>query len=106
MGEAVRGAVRSGDVAGRIGGDEFAILCTGIATPKGGLRVARRIQAALGRLGEEPGGRAAGVSIGIAQVKAGEDIIEGLRRADKVLYWVKRNGKGRCAVEEDAGLPG
>lgn len=106
VGEAVRGAVRSGDVAGRIGGDEFAILCTGIATPRGGLRVARRIQAALGRLGEEPGGRAAGASIGIAQVKAGEDIIEALRRADKVLYWVKRNGKGRCAVEEDAGLPG
>lgn len=40
-------AVRDGDVVGRIGGDEFLILCPGISTPAQAMRAATRVAESL-----------------------------------------------------------
>lgn len=98
---AIAQEIRSSDVAGRIGGDEFVVLMP--HTPAGAaMHLARRIQKRFkltckpvaGRLREQ--GRLLGVSIGVASsamaaVKARADM---LNLADEAMYAAKRSGAG------------
>ncbi|CAG9204188.1 PAS domain S-box-containing protein/diguanylate cyclase (GGDEF)-like protein [Paraburkholderia tropica] len=99
--EILRRHLRAGDVAGRIGGEEFAILLDG-ADVDGASRVARRIQ---DRIAAEPLQSAEGpvaltVSIGITQMNADDSAAEAaLSRSDVALYRAKKGGRNRieCA---------
>jgi diguanylate cyclase (GGDEF)-like protein len=99
--EILRTHLRAGDVAGRIGGEEFAILLDG-ADVDGASRVARRIQ---DRIAAEPLQSAEGpvaltVSIGITQMNADDSAAEAaLSRSDVALYRAKKGGRNRieCA---------
>jgi len=100
VGQVLLKAVRSTDVAGRYGGDEFVVLL--VRTDVGGaMRVAEVIReriSALGRaLGYDPGLIAA--SIGVAECDprhaTGGDVLE---RADRALYRAKAAGGNRIEV--------
>lgn len=91
--ERLRTAVRTADVACRVGGDEFAVIL-----PESGLEDAEqlfaRIQRAVSTL---PIGQAGllHVSAGIAELKPEDDSISLFERADRGLYEAKDAGKGR-----------
>jgi diguanylate cyclase (GGDEF)-like protein len=100
VGQVLLKAVRSTDVAGRYGGDEFVVLL--VRTDVGGaMRVAEVIReriASVGRaLGYDPGLVTA--SIGVAECDpkhaTGGDVLE---RADRALYRAKAAGGNRIEV--------
>lgn len=88
---------RVGDVAGRIGGEEFAILLDG-ADVEGACAVARRIQACIAEapLCVEAGTVVLTVSIGVTQIRADDGSAEiTLSRSDVALYRAKKGGRNR-----------
>ena len=93
----LRTHLRAGDVAGRIGGEEFAVLLDG-ADLDGACTVARRIQ---DRIACEPLERGADtvtltVSIGVTQMHADDPSAEtALSRSDVALYRAKKGGRNR-----------
>jgi diguanylate cyclase (GGDEF)-like protein len=100
--DSVRCCLRAQDVAGRLGGEEFAILLpeTGenVAMP-----VAERIRARMEQtpVPTEPGYCTVTVSIGVTQVEDGDDLEALLRRADEALYAAKERGRNRVVSSLD-----
>lgn len=87
----VRRTVRSGDVAARIGGDEFAILCENRDVGSTS-HLARRLARQLTLPVETSAGLVSvGVSIGAAVAVAGESAEQLLSRADAAMYRTKRS---------------
>jgi diguanylate cyclase (GGDEF)-like protein len=100
----IRAALRQGDVVGRIGGDEFAVLLRPSATVQETRRIAERLVDLLGRpfLVE---GRVAqvGASVGVARATEGVwSSAQLMKRADLALYAAKARGRGRVADFEPA----
>jgi len=99
MAERIRACLRSSDMVGRIGGDEFAVLLAGVESQKAVERIAERICAALREPWDIDGRRVTTTSsIGVASFP--EDGVEPkalLRHADRALYEAKRLGKSRVA---------
>jgi len=97
----LRTYLRAGDMAGRIGGEEFAVLI-GAAGLEGACAVAQRIQR---HVAQQPltcveGPVAMTVSIGIAEMTPDDVNVEAaLSRSDFALYRAKKNGRNRieCA---------
>lgn len=97
----VRRAIRRSDVFGRVGGEEFALLCpaTDIA---GAVATARMILNELGGSAFELVGDVT-ASLGVAQLKLGESAGHLFERADAALYEAKRSGRNRVVMaKEDA----
>jgi diguanylate cyclase (GGDEF)-like protein/PAS domain S-box-containing protein len=103
MAAAARGALRTSDVLGRLGGEEFAMLLpdTDLA---GALVVAERVRAAVAatqvqggevRLEGTPGPIRVTISIGVAERHGDEPIEPLLKRADRALYGAKDSGRDR-----------
>jgi diguanylate cyclase (GGDEF)-like protein len=94
--ERIQGAVRTADIACRIGGDEFAVIL-----PESALEDARllfsRIEDAIH---EAPVGQAErlGVSGGIAELAANASPTDFFDAADEALYRAKHAGKAQSAV--------
>jgi diguanylate cyclase (GGDEF)-like protein/PAS domain S-box-containing protein len=100
----LRARLRSTDVAGRMGGDEFAVLLPR-ADEAAARTVAEQVVAAVGAHPVAPGGPRASISLGIALVKLpGLRITDVLRCADEAMYQAKTSGGGRMVVV-DATLP-
>jgi diguanylate cyclase (GGDEF)-like protein len=91
--ERMRGAVRSADIACRVGGDEFAIVM-----PESSLHDAdqlyRRVRSAVSA---RPIGQAGRVflSAGVAELAEEDDPTTFFERADEALYRAKEAGKGQ-----------
>jgi diguanylate cyclase (GGDEF)-like protein len=107
--ERLQEGLRSGDVASRFGGDEFAIMLRDVTVPQA-VGIAERLIASL----SSPftvGGRpvSIGASIGIALFRGNDaDPDTLLRQADAAMYEAKRNGRGRVEIFRDgmeANLP-
>ncbi len=97
----LKGACRSGDLAARIGGDEFVVLCRGVGGPDGALltanRVLEQVQGTTPIEGEDVELR---FSLGVALGPPAETPQALIRAADAALYRAKQAGGGRVVVAE------
>jgi len=88
------GTARDGDIVGRIGGDEFLVLCPDVESPEHALTIAYRISARLAEaFALRPGKVEVGVSIGV--VWAGRAVADPeslVAAADRAMYESKRRG--------------
>jgi diguanylate cyclase (GGDEF)-like protein len=96
----VREAVRSADVACRVGGDEFAVILPESTTDDAD-QLYHRLRGAISSRPVAHAGRLF-VSAGIAELGAGDDPTAFFERADEALYRAKELGKGQ--VVEASGL--
>jgi diguanylate cyclase (GGDEF)-like protein len=89
--------LRTQDVAGRHGGDEFVLLLPD-TTVEDALVVAARIVARVQTHTDHHGIPQLSLSFGVVQSRAGESVDEALRRADQALYEAKRQGRSRAVI--------
>ena len=94
-----RDTLRAQDVAGRIGGDEFALLLPESHIDDA-LAVADRLSARIEGQRAAGGSIALSLSFGIVLARAGENIADALLRADQALYEAKRQGRSRAVVAD------
>jgi diguanylate cyclase (GGDEF)-like protein len=89
-----RETLRTRDVLGRIGGDEFMLLLPG-ASVDDALIVAERISR---RIDAEPQSRERRISLsfGVVRIEPGEALESAQHRADLALYEAKRQGRARA----------
>ena len=98
--EAVKGNVRSCDLIGRLGGEEFAALLYNISRDRA-LVVAERIRESFAAAAVEVDGRPvlATVSIGVVVNQDGPlDVPNLLAQADQALYHAKERGRNRVEI--------
>lgn len=99
VGSILETCIRGGDIAGRVGGDEF-LLWLERTDETGAQAVAQRIISGINMLADTlttlP--KRLGASIGIAPVKAGESFAALIKRADATMYKAKHNGKGHAEI--------
>lgn len=83
--------MRSGDMLGRWGGDEFLVICRGMGDHAAARDTAQRLTEALREpLLLEGGCAAVGASVGVAVREAGEPAERLIARADTSMYEAKR----------------
>lgn len=92
--EIIKRAARSTDLAVRMGGEEFLLMCLGLDLSGAG-RVAERIRQTIAGTDITIRGSSLLVTIsgGVAQYVPGEDLASLLGRADKALYQAKNDGR-------------
>lgn len=98
---AIRGALRDGDLVGRIGGEEFAAFLVG-ADPDEAMLVAERIRLAVEAIRFHPEGGEhvpLSVSIGAARLRPDAAWSQMMREADRRLYEAKRRGRNRVVAD-------
>ena len=96
-------ALRNGDLAARIGGDEFIVLQSGMRHPDEAELLARRLIKTLSEpysLGEDS--IYVGASIGYDVSSCGDSLESSISRADNALYAIKEIGGGSAAAHRDA----
>ena len=93
----VRSQLRSTDLVGRYGGEEFGVLLYGAGEDEG-RHVAERLRAGVASLSLEVDGRTLHftVSIGLTTLGNG-DLQAALSAADRALYEAKRLGRNRVS---------
>ncbi|CAN3126472.1 diguanylate cyclase domain-containing protein [Mycobacterium sp. smrl_JER01] len=92
----IESAIRPTDTVARLGGDEFAVLCPGVSDPDRLQHLAERIRAEVRRPVLLTGGGSydhLSVSAGVVTSGPGCTAETLLRRADRLMYRAKRNGK-------------
>lgn len=97
---AVAPTLRSTDVLGRWGGEEFLLIAPATA-PHAAEELAERLRVKIQER-EFGGGLDITASFGVAGFRPGESRRELLRRADEMLYRAKRAGRNRTEVDHDA----
>ncbi len=101
---ALQTTVRESDVAGRWGGEEFALVLPGTEAD-GGARLAERARAAIeSRTLRMPNGEELTVtaSFGVAAYPESHELGELLAAADSALYAAKREGKNRVVISAES----
>ncbi len=102
--QAIDRVIREGDLAARVGGDEFAVLLRHSepdALAAIGERLVREIGAAL----PVPDGAGPGVSVGVAFFeRPPATAADALRLADQAMYLAKADGKGFVRVARAPGV--
>jgi diguanylate cyclase (GGDEF)-like protein/PAS domain S-box-containing protein len=92
----VRGQVRVGDTAARVGGDELLVILNRVHDLDDAVHVAEKIRQAASEPVTVPDGVVAtSLSIGATLVCAGEDADSLIARADAAMYEAKANGRNR-----------
>jgi len=93
----IRGSVRQDDVVARIGGDEFALLASGLTLTQ----AESRLRAILQKIGGEAVGLdkvVVSVSCGVSEYSAGDTTMTLISRSDAALSDAKALGKNRVAA--------
>lgn len=94
-GQRLLASVRAGELVGRIGGDEFLVICPDVADPATAVEIAQRIDALLAQqvvLGSSS--VAANSSIGVAWTDCAVDSDAFVANADEAMYASKRSACG------------
>ena len=96
------GILRSGDVAARVGGDEFLVLASDVEDPSAALLLAERIRGVLDAPimveGNERQEVRLSFSIGVATSRPEDSPTELISRADEAMYRAKDLGKNRVQM--------
>jgi diguanylate cyclase len=94
--DVIRQSVRSGDIVGRIGGDEFAVFLPG-ATRENAEKIAERIRNTVVEVAFKPGGTLwpLSVSVGAVLFEAEIQLDDLLRVADRQMREAKEKGGNR-----------
>jgi diguanylate cyclase (GGDEF)-like protein len=101
VGNIVRGELRSIDIAGRLGGDEFCFLVPGTDRDEAA-RVAERVRDRLSTLafGMDSGNAfSVTATFGVAESRPDMDAKELMEAADRALYRAKSAGRNRVCVD-------
>jgi len=102
VGNRLSGAVKQGDVVGRIGGDEFVILLEAVHSMDAATEVADRVCRALSepfRVADHEVVISGSVGVAIT-TRPYDNAAELIRRADQAMYRAKGSGRARYAVYE------
>ena len=100
--ERIRATIRSGDLLGRFGGDEFVVVCSDVAGPSEALEIARSLaHGAFSRtLDHTPGSLPVRASIGVAWAdEPGVQAARLIQAADTAMYASKRAGRGEPVMD-------
>lgn len=94
--------LREGDLAVRMGGEEFGVV---LRHTHGGtaMEVAERIRRDIQDHSAAAAGQTVTVSIGVAAARENEAFDGAWRRADEAMYEAKRRGRNRCLGATDSG---
>jgi diguanylate cyclase (GGDEF)-like protein/putative nucleotidyltransferase with HDIG domain len=104
IGRIATGVIRGADSFARVGGEEFALLLPE-TSQLDALIVAERLRRAVAAA-PILGDRTVTVSAGVATwPEDGISLEEIEGKADRALYWAKRNGKNLCAVATEVVVP-
>jgi len=101
--QSLTNTLRTSDTAGRIGGDEFIVVCEGIANASEVELIAERLRAAIRqpvRIGEVTVFPSASVGATLSSDGATADQL--VAEADMALYRAKAEGRGRFEVFDEA----
>jgi len=101
LADKLRSNIRKSDIVSRIGGEEFVIL-----TPNTSKEEARKFAENLRKmiLESDLGSNnkiKITVSIGVADFKSGDTLIQLMQKSDKALYLAKENGRNQVVVDGD-----
>lgn len=108
VGERLRGMLREVDTIARWGGEEFVVLLSH-APEADALEVAEKLRKAIAEIDtpwsrEQPFGHLS-LSIGVAELKEGEDGAALVQRADRAVYVAKREGRDRVSLPPRPSQP-
>ena len=99
----IKKSIRKEDILGRLGGEEFAIICYGETA----VSLERRLQVFLQQLRAaaiahafSPTASSMTASIGICELGAEESLESLYLRADQALYQAKADGRDRIVVQQ------
>lgn len=95
----LRKCTRNSDAQGRLGGEEFIVLCRHTAR-EGGLATAEKLRASIASHAFAGVGSIT-ASFGVAAYRDGDTVAALFGRADAALYRAKHNGRNRVEVELD-----
>lgn len=101
VGNVLRSSVRVFDVCARLGGDEFAIVLPGSDHERAAASAERIRERVAAQSAFAPVERVT-VSIGVATFRSGDTSEDLIRRADRLLYVAKAQGKNRVCTSADA----
>lgn len=101
LSDVISTAIQRDDIFARWGGEEFLLIFPGTA-PADARAIAERLRRAIASR-PWPNGLQVTGSFGVAQATAGEDLVDGIKRADEAMYLAKSNGRDR--VELNLGDP-
>ncbi|MEG0972010.1 MAG: diguanylate cyclase [Lachnospiraceae bacterium] len=97
--------IRSSDVAGRIGGDEFLVYLPDVESEDAALWIAQNLHTALVQLSPEPGAPNITASIGMAVFPHGTvEFYDLYRYADEALYLRKDKGRDGVSVYDKRSI--
>lgn len=93
--------VRTNDVLGRWGGEEFLVACMNCA-PEHAVKVAEKIRQRIESSSFDARLRiAVTASLGVAMIRDGESFAETFKRADAALYRAKSGGRNRVVFDDE-----
>ena len=92
----IREGLRSGDLAGRLGGDELVVVLQGVRGLSDALTIAEKLRQAVAEpIPTSAGSLTITLSIGVTMLSPGENPDALLSRADQAMYRAKQSGRNR-----------
>ncbi|MCK5130178.1 MAG: GGDEF domain-containing protein [Clostridiales bacterium] len=93
LGQVIKGHLRTSDIAGRWGGEEFVIICNATNSKQARMLAERlRVKISSHDFGNNI---RVNVSIGVCEMQDKDTIVQIIGLADKALYYAKENGRNR-----------